>query len=107
MDIEPQAVESSPVATEAKQPLVDSSGKPMIHIKVFSPYKTYFNYIGYSISGVNNTGPFDVLPRHHNFITLLNACTLEIKVSSGVKHIHISKGIMHVKADQIVVFLDV
>jgi F0F1-type ATP synthase epsilon subunit len=94
-------------ASATKQATVDSSGKEMIHIKVFSPYKTYYNFIGYSISGVNDTGPFDILPRHHNFITLLNPCVLDIRVQSGSKRIRISKGVMHVKADKVVVFLDV
>ena len=85
----------------------DSSGKPMIHVKVYSPYQTYFDENAYSISGLNNTGPFDILPRHHNFITLLNPSVLEVHIPGSVKRIRISKGVMHVKADQVVVFLDV
>ncbi len=87
--------------------LKDKDGKPMIHIKVYSPYQTYFDDIAYSISGLNNTGPFDVLPRHHNFITLLNPSVLEIHVPDAVKRIRISRGVMHVKANKVIVFLDV
>ena len=87
--------------------LKDEKGKPMIHVKVYSPYQSYFEDNAYSISGLNNTGPFDVLPRHHNFITLLNPCILEIKIPNATKRIRISKGVMHVKADRVIVFLDV
>jgi F0F1-type ATP synthase epsilon subunit len=85
----------------------DSDGKPIIHVKVYSPYQTYFDDTAYSISGLNNTGPFDILPHHHNFITLLNPSVLEVHVPNAVKRIRISRGIMHVKADQVIVFLDV
>jgi len=85
----------------------DSTGKPMIHVKVYSPYQTYFDDDAYSISGLNNTGPFDILPHHHNFITLLNPSVLEVQVPNTVKRIRISRGVMHVKADRVIVFLDV
>lgn len=78
-----------------------------IHIKVYSPYKTYFNEEAKSISAVNGTGAFDILPRHHNFITLLDPCELVINREGGPVRVRIARGIMRVKADSVVVFLDV
>ena len=84
------------------------SKQPTMRIKVYSPFKTYFEDDGYSISGVNATGPFDILPHHHNFMTLLSACELNIKIlSGGEQKIRISGGLMHVKADKVTVFLDI
>lgn len=85
------------------------SKQPTMRIKVYSPIKTYFEDDGYSISGVNATGPFDILPRHHNFITLLTACELSISTLGppGLQKIRISGGLMHVKADKVTVFLDI
>ena len=60
-----------------------------------------------SISAVNDTGPFDVLPGHHKFLTLLNACELSIVTDTGSEKIEIDKGIMYVKSDRVTVFLDV
>lgn len=82
-------------------------GRPVMHVKIYSPYQVYFDDLTYSITGINGTGPFDVLPHHHNFITLLNACELLIQTTHGEIRIRISGGLMHVKADNIVVFLDV
>lgn len=87
--------------------LLANPDKPTMHIKVYSPYQVYFDQDGYSISGLNNTGPFDILPRHHNFMTLLNPCDLQIVTASGTQRIRINRGIMHVKADRVIVFLDV
>jgi F0F1-type ATP synthase epsilon subunit len=83
------------------------TGDPTVHIRVASPFKTFFDEEAFSISAVNDTGPFDILPRHHNFITLLNSCEILVRTSRGEFRIQISGGIMHVKADRIVVFLNV
>lgn len=84
-----------------------SDQTPQMHIKVYSPFKVYFDEQGESISGENTTGPFDILPHHHNFITLLTPCELVIRAKGREQRIRISGGLMHVKADRVVVFLDV
>ena len=79
-----------------------------MRIKVYSPFKTYFDGEGLSISAANATGPFDILPRHHNFLTLLSTGEIMIRVVQGDEQkIRISGGLMHVKADKVTVFLDV
>lgn len=89
-------------------PSADKDQKPKMHIKVYSPFKTYFDNEGYSISAVNATGPFDILPHHHNFLTLLNGGEISIQPLRGNhQRIRISGGLMHVKADRVTVFLDV
>ncbi|HET9174670.1 MAG TPA: hypothetical protein VFN56_05350 [Candidatus Saccharimonadales bacterium] len=85
----------------------NSADKPVVHVKVYSPFQTYFEEPAYSVSATNETGPFDILPHHHNFITLLNACELTINSPGGEKRIRISGGVMHVKEDSVIVFLDV
>ena len=63
---------------EDKPKNVSADGKPMMHVKVHSPFKVYFDEAAFSISAENDTGPFDILPRHHNFMTLLNPCEVAI-----------------------------
>jgi hypothetical protein len=87
---------------------VEDSGQLMMKVKVYSPFRNYYEGSAFSVTAENATGPFDILPRHHNFISLLNACDLTLRtVKDGEQKIRISGGIMHVKADQVVVFLDV
>jgi hypothetical protein len=97
---------------EQKKALADfgkhDKDKAKMRVHVHSPYRDYYNGLAYSISAKNATGPFDILPRHHNFISLLPACEIIIRtVSEGDRKIRISGGIIHVKADQVIVFLDV
>jgi F0F1-type ATP synthase epsilon subunit len=82
--------------------------KDEFRLKVYSPFKTYFEGGVTSISAVNDTGPFDILARHHNFLTLLNPCDLIIRNKNNKDtQITITRGIMQVKSDDVVVFLDV
>lgn len=92
-----------PVARSDVQPV---AGKTM-HVKVYAPFKVYFDGVATSISAVNDTGPFDILPKHHHFMTLLNEGDIIVRHESGEDKITITRGIMHVKADDVVVFLDV
>jgi hypothetical protein len=80
----------------------------IMRVKVYSPFRDYYDGQAFSVSAVNETGPFDILPKHHNFISLLTPCDLVIRtVEKGEQKVIISGGIMHVKADQVIVFLDV
>jgi F0F1-type ATP synthase epsilon subunit len=86
-----------------------SAGKQTeMHVKVYSPFHTYYDEPALSLSAENATGPFDVLPHHHNFITLLQACELTVRSATrGEVNIRISGGLMHVRADNVTVFLNV
>ncbi len=78
-----------------------------LHVKVWSPFRVYFDDQASSISGVNDTGTFDILPRHHNFISLLNPCELMLQTVDGLTKIKISGGVMHVHKNAVTVFLEV
>lgn len=87
---------------------VEENGELSMYVRVYSPYREYYDGQAFSISAENATGPFDILPRHHNFISLLTPCDIVIRtVNKGDRRIRIAGGLMHVKADQTIVFLDV
>jgi len=92
---------------ETKQAPATRGGKPTMAIKVYAPFKVYYEGEGYSVSAVNDTGPFDILPKHHNFLCMLVPCDLKIHDQNGEKIIKIHRALMHVKADRVVVFVDV
>lgn len=95
------------MANESEQPVVHSTNKPTMAIKVYAPFKIYYEGDAYSISAVNATGPFDILPKHHNFLCMLVPCNVTIQSPEGQKVIKISRALMHVKANRVVVFVDV
>jgi len=80
----------------------------LLSVKIFSPREVYFDGKAQSISAKNDTGQFDILPLHHSFITLSSAGTVSVVQNKGKpKHVEIKKGLLRVKNNQAIVFLDV
>lgn len=101
-----QDASTGEMVTDDKQP-VQAADPTKMEVKVYSPYQVYFDEQAFSISAVNDTGPFDILKGHHRFLTLLLPCELVIHTDKGEEKIKISRGIMYVKEDKVTVFLDV
>lgn len=97
----------SSVANSDEQAPAKDPKKPTMAVKVYAPFKVYFEGDAYSISAVNDVGPFDILPRHRNFLCMLVPCTLTIQTQSGQQSVKIARALMHVKADRVSVFVDV
>lgn len=99
---------SSPAAAEqVDEEPAKKDGKPVIGVKVYAPFQVYYEGDAYSISAINETGPFDVLPHHHNFLCMLVPCVMSIRTPGGDRTIKVNRALMHVKADSVVVFMDV
>jgi len=98
---------TAPTTAETTAATVKAPKSTDMHIKVYSPFHIYFDDRANSISALNDTGPFDILPGHRNFMTLVSACELNIITSKGEEKIKIARAVMHVKSDEVRVFLDV
>jgi F-type H+-transporting ATPase subunit epsilon len=86
--------------------MVDAT--PTMHVKVYAPFRTYFDGAATSLSAENGTGPFDILPHHKNFMSLLVPCTVTVRSAESKEfNLKVTRGVMHVKSDQVTVFLDV
>lgn len=115
MPEETQTTVPAPPAKKAKKAKkvkhemrLNAAGKPVMRIKIYAPFKVYYDQDAESISGENETGPFDILPRHKNFMTLLSPCELTVRNAGQNDYkIKITRAIMHIKADMITIFLDV
>lgn len=81
--------------------------KPTVAVKVYSPFEIYYEGEAYCVNATNATGPFDVLPHHHQFLCMLVPCTLTIQAPDGEHKVKISRALMHVKAERVVVFVNV
>ena len=94
--------------TDTREIARTADAQPVMTVKVYAPFKVYFEGRAASVSAASATGPFDILPRHHNFLTLLIPGEVIVRPEKGEEQkIRISGGIMHVKEDQVIVFLDV
>lgn len=90
-------------ATNATQ----SIGSDHFRLKIFSPFETFFEGDVKSLSAENDTGPFDVLAGHANFLTLLIPSTIKIRGPEGEQDFPIERGVLHVREDSATIFLNV
>jgi len=80
----------------------------LMKVKVYAPLKTYYDQEATSLSAENDTGPFDVLPGHKNFMSLLKPCIIIVRSPGRPDFkLRVERGVVHVKANQTTVFLDV
>jgi len=101
-------VTTPPPADAPEQEEAKKSEKPVMDAKVYAPFQVYFEGDATSVSAVNDTGPFDILPMHRNFLCMLVPCTLTVQPVEGpAKKVKIHRALMHVKANRVVVFMDV
>ncbi len=95
-------------AVEAPQEVaIESSGKPQMEVKIYAPFRVYYEGVGFSISAVNEVGPFDILPKHRNFLCMLVPCDIVVDTPEGKKIVPIKRALMHVKSDRVAIFVDV
>jgi len=76
-------------------------------IKIFSPYQVYYQGEAVSLSAQNRTGPFDVLPGHINFFSLLTGGTVVLNTGFQRLEFQIARGILRVNHDDLTLFADV
>jgi F0F1-type ATP synthase epsilon subunit len=77
-------------------------------VKVYAPFQIYFNGPANSLSATNDTGPFDVLPQHKSFMSLLKPGNITVRQQGKPDFsMKIDRAILHVRNNKVSVFLDV
>lgn len=77
-------------------------------VKIYAPFKIYYDGPAKSVSAINDTGPFDILPRHKNFMSLLKPGEIRVRTAGKSDFVMpVNQAVMHVKSDKVTVFLDV
>lgn len=77
-----------------------------LFVIIRSREKTFFNDKVQAISSFNEKGPFDVLPEHAHFISLVKDKIILHK-QDGIEEIKIDGGVMRVYDDNVNVFIGV
>ena len=79
-----------------------------IQVKIYGPFKIYFDGSANSLSATNDTGPFDILRHHKNFMSLLKSGPIIVRRTDQPDFtLSIDRGVLHVRKDKVTVFLDV
>lgn len=100
------------MAQEAGKTITENAaGQPRagyMWAKIYTPFTTFFEGEARSITAKNDTGVFDVLAEHHNFITMLLPYDCIVEGTNGEKQtIPMHRGLLHVKDNHLTVFMEV
>lgn len=78
-----------------------------MHVKVFSPFEIMYEGNAKALSAQNALGPFDILPNHTNFMTLLVASELQVVTDIDTRKFNIEHGILKVASNVVTVFANI
>ena len=78
-----------------------------LFVKVSSPFEVFYEGEAYAVSAINNTGPFDILPHHANFLSILLPGNIEINTGKKKVSVNIKRGILRVSGNKVQIFLGV
>ncbi len=80
----------------------------ILHVQARAPFEVYYQGDAYSITGANKVGKFDILPGHSDFFTIINPDS-EVVIQTDTEDItiQVANGIITVKDDEVLLFLNI
>lgn len=81
--------------------------QPALHVIVQNPESTLFQGNAVAISSVNESGPFDILPLHANFICMIKDSVTIYETQKKTRKIPLEKGILKVFENNVAIFLGI
>ncbi len=78
-----------------------------LQIKVYSPYQTFFEGSGRSLSATNQTGPFDILAGHSNFFCVIKGGRVTVNTGFNSIIIEVESGILRVSDNHVTLYANV
>lgn len=84
----------------------DDRDEPQLQVIARAPFRVYYEGPAYLISGANKVGKFDVLPGHADFFSVLVPGGIAIETEAGTVQFPISNGIIAVRNDEAMLFVN-
>jgi F0F1-type ATP synthase epsilon subunit len=81
--------------------------QPKIYVLIRSREKVLYNDKAYSVSSVNDRGPFDVLPMHANFVSLIKKIVVIDANKPTEKSFPVDSGVLSASKDVVKVYLGI
>jgi len=78
------------------------------HLQVIAraPFHIYFEGEAQVISAENKVGPFDILPDHADFFSMLKPCEIKIETDEDTISFNTSNGIISVQNNEVLLFVN-
>lgn len=77
-----------------------------LHVIARAPFHVYYEGEAQVVSAANNVGPFDILPEHADFFSLLSPGEVLIESDSDSVSFTITNGIVSVRDNEVLLFVN-
>jgi F0F1-type ATP synthase epsilon subunit len=71
-----------------------------------APFQVYYEGPALAVSATNKVGPFDILPNHADFFSVLSPGDVTIETPGEPVQFQIHNGIITVRGNQVMLFAD-
>jgi F0F1-type ATP synthase epsilon subunit len=72
-----------------------------------APFQLYYEGAAKLVSAENRVGKFDILPGHADFFSVMTPCEVVIETDKDPVNINITNGIIGVRDDSVLLFLNI
>lgn len=107
-DTQPQSTQTptQPTTPKPSEKLIDPTAAEKIHVTVRNRTQILFSDDVKSLTSKNDTGIFDILPEHSNFISLIGGSLIIGKMDGQKQEIPVRNGVIKVKDNAIYCYID-
>lgn len=78
-----------------------------LSVKVNSPDQIIWEGRASAVSSINAKGPFDILPLHANFITIVENKPIKIKTKEKILEYKFTRAVIHISKNQVRIFANI
>lgn len=85
----------------------DKINRKELDVQVLSSTKALYNGKATAVSSFNEVGPFDILPLHENFISLIKDRITVVSTTGQRQQINFVRGLLEVSENRVRVFVGI
>ncbi len=78
-----------------------------LKVKINTPEKILWEGVAEWVSSVNSQGPFDILPYHTNFVTIIENQTIRINTGSEIKEYTFPHSVIYAHANSVHIYTNI
>ena len=79
----------------------------ILNVQISNPDKQIWQGQAKSVSSVNSNGPFDILPLHANFITIIENQPIKIQTPEGQKEFQFPNAIIYTSKNTVQIYTEI
>lgn len=92
---------------QSKEVSRDVERAGMLSVEVFSPKEVLWEGEAQSVSSVNSQGPFDLLPEHAHFISLVVKQPITVVTNTETKTFSFETAVVRLLDDKVTIFAEI